>query len=204
MKRSELVTAAEELNKVLGLDPAIDIKMKVKDLKNKMIEAGELIDPTDDEFTSETWTVLESIGAATRPAPEYERGQEEQEAKGDEEFEEPEAEEETVKELEEPEPEPEPEQPTKKTKPAGTTGSTGTKKKSSTIERTAFGSKKGSSAAAIDEAIIALKEATVSEITEKAGCKKSRADSHVRSLLTKGKIVQEKKEGTIYYKPSEE
>lgn len=70
LKKSELIVVAEELNDVLGLDPEINVKGKVKKLQQEIIEAGQLIDPVGDEFTDETWAVLEELGAASRPGEE--------------------------------------------------------------------------------------------------------------------------------------
>ena len=81
-KKSELdlvVAAAEELNEVLGLEPAIDTEdVDIDDLKAKLVEASELI-TEDDEFTEDTAKVLESI------APEDE--EEDEEFEEDEEIE---------------------------------------------------------------------------------------------------------------------
>ena len=83
MKRADLVSCAEELNKEMGLtDPPIDVKAKVKDLKTKIAEAAELIDSNEDDFSEQTWSTLEELGVASRPAQEHDaneiRKQEEQ------------------------------------------------------------------------------------------------------------------------------
>jgi cobalamin biosynthesis protein CobT len=67
VKKDQLVEVAKELNNVLGLEPAIDVKKSnSKILQKKIYEAGEFIDPVEDEFTESTWTILESLGAAHR------------------------------------------------------------------------------------------------------------------------------------------
>jgi len=119
LKRSQLVEAAKELNETLGLDPQIDTKpgKKNKYLQDMIVEAGSVVEP-DDEFSEETWTVLETLNAASRSAEEgeepEEKGEEEEapEATHDDEGEQEEA------ERQEEEPEPEPEKPAKKTEPA--------------------------------------------------------------------------------------
>lgn len=62
MKRSELIAAAKELNDVLGLEPAIDVKGKVPHLQKGITKAMDLINPAEDEFTPETQAVLETLG----------------------------------------------------------------------------------------------------------------------------------------------
>jgi len=98
LKRSQLSNAAAELNEVLEPDDPIDTKAGVEDLKEKIGEAGGLIDPEQDELTESTWTVLEVLGAAHRPAEEYTPQRGEGTSKGEEagENEEGEAEQETV------------------------------------------------------------------------------------------------------------
>ena len=77
LKKSELIVVAKELNDVLGLDPEINVKGKVKKLQQEIIEAGQLIDPVEDEFTDETWAILEELGAASRPGEVNEEEEEE-------------------------------------------------------------------------------------------------------------------------------
>jgi hypothetical protein len=60
MKKSELLAAAKELNKVLGLEPPIDTKQEVAKIKKLMKEAGELIEPTD-TFSVATSKVLDEL-----------------------------------------------------------------------------------------------------------------------------------------------
>ena len=56
LTQAVLVAAATELNEVLGLDPAINLTLSRTDLRNKVREAAELVEPSDDrseEHTSE-------------------------------------------------------------------------------------------------------------------------------------------------------
>jgi hypothetical protein len=85
-KKETLIEVAKELNEVLGLEPAIEVKskVKIKDLKESILQAGQLIDPAEDEFTDNTWTILEDLGAASRPAKEYDREEADEEEEGNE------------------------------------------------------------------------------------------------------------------------
>lgn len=69
MKRSALVDAATELNEHLGLDPEINVKAPVPEIKAKVLEACELISD-DDEFSDETQAVIDELkgNATTKPA----------------------------------------------------------------------------------------------------------------------------------------
>ena len=69
MKKSELVNAAKELNKVLGLEPKIDVALPVATLKKLVGEAAGLVEPTD-AITPATALVLEEL--AGTPAPKEE------------------------------------------------------------------------------------------------------------------------------------
>jgi len=77
LTRSQLSEAAKEVQGQLelteddGVTPALDPKAKKDDLQATLVEAGAQIDPQEDEFSEETWGVLEQIGAAHRPAQEY-------------------------------------------------------------------------------------------------------------------------------------
>ena len=71
LKRSQLSKTAVELNDVLGLEPGIDPKAKIDELKEKVMEAGGMIDPEADELSEDTWKIMEVLGAAHRPAQEY-------------------------------------------------------------------------------------------------------------------------------------
>lgn len=69
MKKSELVNAAKELNKVLGLEPKIDVALPVATLKKLVGEAAGLVEPTD-AITPATALVLAEL--AGTPAPKEE------------------------------------------------------------------------------------------------------------------------------------
>lgn len=60
LKRSELVAAAKELNELLGLDPAIDVKAKPAELKEKLLDAAGLLEEGD-EVTKTTTAVLKAL-----------------------------------------------------------------------------------------------------------------------------------------------
>ena len=62
VKRSELVSAAKELNSVLGLEPAIDIRAKPEVLTIKLQEAAGLLDLEQDKLTDTTLAVIEVLG----------------------------------------------------------------------------------------------------------------------------------------------
>jgi len=63
LKRSELIKAAKELNDVMGLEPAIDIQLKITELQEKIIEAAKFIDPVGDKFSKATDAVLATLNA---------------------------------------------------------------------------------------------------------------------------------------------
>jgi len=60
MKAEELINAAEELNEVLGLDPAIDTSQDLEKLKEEVSEAAELVEPEDD-LSAETIEVIDNL-----------------------------------------------------------------------------------------------------------------------------------------------
>jgi hypothetical protein len=72
--KKELTTVAKELNKVLGLDPAIDTGSRVKlaDLEEAIKQAIGLIEPGD-EFTEATQAIITALS----PAPQEEAPEEE-------------------------------------------------------------------------------------------------------------------------------
>ena len=74
--KKELTTVAKELNKVLGLDPAIDTGSRVKlaDLEEAIKQAIELIEP-EDEFTEATQAIITALS----PAPQEEALEDEEE-----------------------------------------------------------------------------------------------------------------------------
>jgi len=65
--KTELKKVAKELNEQLGLEPPILLGIKVEALKKKVIEAADLIDPEQDEFTDGVWDILEALECAIRP-----------------------------------------------------------------------------------------------------------------------------------------
>jgi len=67
MKKSELTAAAKELNKVLGLEPPIDVTQEIAKVRKLVKEAGTLIEPTD-SFSVGTTKVLEELKVVV-PAP---------------------------------------------------------------------------------------------------------------------------------------
>jgi len=77
--KKELTTVAKELNKVLGLDPAIDTGSRVKlaDLEEAIKQAIGLIEPGD-EFTEATQAIITALSPAPQEdAPEEEAPEEE-------------------------------------------------------------------------------------------------------------------------------
>ncbi len=72
--KKELTAVAKELNKVLGLDPAIDTgsRVKVSDLEEVIKQAIGLIEPGD-EFTEATQAIITALS----PAPQEEAPEEE-------------------------------------------------------------------------------------------------------------------------------
>lgn len=74
--KKELTTVAKELNRVLGLDPAIDTgsRVKVSDLEEAIKLAIGLIEPGD-EFTEATQAIITALSPAPQEeAPEEETG----------------------------------------------------------------------------------------------------------------------------------
>lgn len=63
LKRNQLVDAAKDLNETIGLDPEIDIstKTKVGKIKEQILEASELIEPSD-EISDKTKETLKQLG----------------------------------------------------------------------------------------------------------------------------------------------
>ena len=61
IKKTELEKAAKELNKVLGLDPQINTRTKIAELKEQIMEAAGLIEEDDliSEKTMDIISVLE-------------------------------------------------------------------------------------------------------------------------------------------------
>jgi len=68
IKRSDLVNAAKEMNELMGLDPAIDIKGKPDAIVEGLIKAKELLTP-EDVISDSTKVVLEALEEEEAPAP---------------------------------------------------------------------------------------------------------------------------------------
>ena len=74
MTKKEVVSVAKELNKVLGLDPQIDTKQDVEELKGLVLQAADLIEP-EDEISEKTAKIIEELReekAAAEPEEEDE------------------------------------------------------------------------------------------------------------------------------------
>lgn len=109
MKLTEerIKNAAQELNEVLGLEPEIDLEQDLKELKEELLVAADLVEP-DDELSNDTMEVVEALQKSG--------GVEEEEATAHEYDEEPDEEEEIEEPLDDEEEEeapPEPPQPQK-------------------------------------------------------------------------------------------
>jgi hypothetical protein len=85
MTKKEVVSAAKELNKVLGLDPQIDTKQDLETLKNLVMQAAELIEP-EDEISKKTMALIDALReeAATSESEEEEADIDEEEEGDDE------------------------------------------------------------------------------------------------------------------------
>ena len=86
--KKELASIAKELNKVLGLDPAIDLKGSQEELVEKINEAAALLVP-EDELTEKTVDGLKTLGIDL-PIPEDEEPELEEDEDAPEDEEEPE------------------------------------------------------------------------------------------------------------------
>ena len=84
--KKELTTVAKELNKVLGLDPAIDTgsRVKVSDLEEAIKQAIGLIEPGD-EFTEATQAIITALSPAPQEDAPEEEAPEEEAPEGDDE-----------------------------------------------------------------------------------------------------------------------
>lgn len=74
MTKKDVVSAAKELNKVLGLDPQIDTKQDLETLKDLVLQAADLIEP-EDEISEKTTKIIEELReekAAAEPEEEDE------------------------------------------------------------------------------------------------------------------------------------
>jgi len=66
--RKDLVEAAKDMNKTMGLDPIIDVKLGVSKLTAAIKTNAELVEETD-ELQNETWKVLASLGVGPKAKP---------------------------------------------------------------------------------------------------------------------------------------
>ena len=100
VKKKDAVATAKELNKVLGLDPPIDVKEDLKTLKELILYAADLIEP-EDKISKKTLKVIEDLREESTPTKleEEEEVEEEEEEVEEEEVEEEEVEEEEVEEV---------------------------------------------------------------------------------------------------------
>ena len=74
MTKKDVVSAAKELNKVLGLDPQIDTKQDLETLKDLVLQAADLIE-REDEISEKTTKIIEELReekAAAEPEEEDE------------------------------------------------------------------------------------------------------------------------------------
>jgi len=60
MNRKTLSATAEELNEVLGLDPPINVRQRLKVLKSLIIQASELLEP-EDAISKETKEIVDQL-----------------------------------------------------------------------------------------------------------------------------------------------
>jgi cobalamin biosynthesis protein CobT len=72
MKKRDLVKAAKELNKVLGLDPKIDIKQEASTIEKLILKAADLIVP-EDKISKETAELITDLKAFTEETPATEK-----------------------------------------------------------------------------------------------------------------------------------
>ncbi len=114
MTKKEVVSVAKELNKVLGLDPQIDTKQDVEELKGLVLQAADLIEP-EDEISKKTAKIIEELREEKAAAEPEEEDEDEPEEDADDNGAEDEEEEDEDSEDEgiEDEPEEEEEKPTK-------------------------------------------------------------------------------------------
>lgn len=62
VQKKALVAAAKEMNKIMGLEPRINVKADPEEIAKKILEAAEFIQE-DDEFSQATLDVLEALKA---------------------------------------------------------------------------------------------------------------------------------------------
>lgn len=56
-----MIAAAKEMNKIMGLEPPIDLGAPDYELLEKLKEGATWIDPEMDEFSAETFTTLKEL-----------------------------------------------------------------------------------------------------------------------------------------------
>ena len=142
MTKKDLVTAANELNEVLGLSPQIDTTGNAKEIKSLVQEAADFVEP-EDKISDATKAVIKALKEdpapkkKPAPKPDPEEEEEEEDEVDEEEEEDDEDDEEDDDEDEDEEEEPEP--PKKKGKAKTSTAKKETKtpketKKTTTIK----------------------------------------------------------------------
>jgi hypothetical protein len=78
MKKTDLVRAAKELNKVLGLEPKIDIKQEASTIEKLILKAADLIEP-EDKISKETAELITDLKAFAEETPDSADEEEEKE-----------------------------------------------------------------------------------------------------------------------------
>ncbi len=78
MKKRDLVKAAKELNKVLGLEPKIDIKQEASTIEKLILKAADLIEP-EDKISKETAKLIMDLKAFAEGTPDSADEEEEKE-----------------------------------------------------------------------------------------------------------------------------
>jgi hypothetical protein len=141
VKKKDIVVAAKDLNKVLGLEPQIDIKQDLETLKSLVLQAADLIEP-EDKISKKTIALIDALQeeiTMSEPEEEEEEQAEEQvQEEEDEEEEDEEEEDEEEEDEEEQAQEEEQEKAPKKAKksiPRSKPGAKGAKKKNGSGER---------------------------------------------------------------------
>ena len=87
MTKKDVVSVAKELNKVLGLNPQIDTKQGLEELKGLVLQAADLIEP-EDEISEKTTKIIEELReekAASESEENEEAGDVEEEEEEEEE-----------------------------------------------------------------------------------------------------------------------
>ncbi len=75
MKKTDLVKTAKELNKVLGLDPKIDVKQDASSLEKLILKAADLIEP-EDKISDSTSELITDLRAWAGDVPKEEETKE--------------------------------------------------------------------------------------------------------------------------------